>query len=141
VKADETYIGGYRPGRNGRGVGKTGVAIAALSRRRAPIVMEVRRSDANIRMLGLFFDRDLRAIYDPPYKLVESSTGAVELFDLERAKGEYENLVDHRPDISRSLEACLERIAEDRPPLFDVEDRATLTPETEEALRALGYVE
>ena len=32
VKADETYIGGYRPGRNGRGVGKTGVAIAAERR-------------------------------------------------------------------------------------------------------------
>ena len=28
VEADETYIGGHRPGRLGRGVGKTGVAIA-----------------------------------------------------------------------------------------------------------------
>ena len=32
VEADETTIGGYRPGRDGRGVGKTGVAIAALRR-------------------------------------------------------------------------------------------------------------
>jgi hypothetical protein len=24
VEVDETYVGGYRPGRNGRGVGKTG---------------------------------------------------------------------------------------------------------------------
>jgi transposase-like protein len=32
VEADETYIGGYRPGHNGRGVGKTGVAIAAERR-------------------------------------------------------------------------------------------------------------
>jgi hypothetical protein len=32
VEADETYIGGYRPGRNGRGVGKTGVAIAVERR-------------------------------------------------------------------------------------------------------------
>jgi len=118
-----------------------GIVAPDLSGPRAPIVMEVRRSDANIRLLGSFFDRDLRAIYDPPYKLVESSTGAVELFDLERAKGEYENLVDRRPDIWRSLLARLERIAEDRPPLFDAGDRATLTPQTEEALRALGYVE
>ena len=34
VEADETYIGGYRPGRNGRGVGKTGVAIAVERRER-----------------------------------------------------------------------------------------------------------
>jgi transposase-like protein len=32
VEADETYVGGYRPGRNGRGVGKTGVAIAVERR-------------------------------------------------------------------------------------------------------------
>jgi hypothetical protein len=32
VEVDETYIGGYRPGRNGRGVGKTGVAIAVERR-------------------------------------------------------------------------------------------------------------
>jgi transposase-like protein len=32
VEVDETYVGGYRPGRNGRGVGKTGVAIAVERR-------------------------------------------------------------------------------------------------------------
>jgi len=32
VEADETYIWGYRPGRNGRGVGKTGVAVAVERR-------------------------------------------------------------------------------------------------------------
>jgi hypothetical protein len=34
VEADETYIGGRRPGRLGRGVGKTGVAIAVERRTR-----------------------------------------------------------------------------------------------------------
>ena len=34
VEADETYIGGHRPGRLGRGVGKTGVAIAVERRAR-----------------------------------------------------------------------------------------------------------
>ena len=34
VEADETYIGGYRPGRNGRGVGKTGAAITVERRER-----------------------------------------------------------------------------------------------------------
>lgn len=32
VEVDETYIGGHRPGRLGRGVGKTGVAIAVERR-------------------------------------------------------------------------------------------------------------
>jgi len=120
---------------------KDGLVAPDLSGPRAPIVTETRRSSANIRLLGPFFDRDLRAIYDPPYKLIESSTGALELFDLDREKGEYANLVDRRPDISRSLQARLDRIAEDRPPLFRDEDRATFTRETEQALRALGYVE
>jgi hypothetical protein len=34
VEADETYIGGHRPGQLGRGVGKTGVAIAVERRAR-----------------------------------------------------------------------------------------------------------
>lgn len=34
VEADETYIGGYQPGQLGRGVGKTGIAVA-VERRRA----------------------------------------------------------------------------------------------------------
>ena len=34
VEADETYIGGYRAGRNGRGVGKAGVAIVVERRGR-----------------------------------------------------------------------------------------------------------
>ena len=32
VQADEAYIGGYTPGRRGRGVGKTGVAVAVEKR-------------------------------------------------------------------------------------------------------------
>jgi len=32
VEVDETYVGGYRPGRNGRGVGKTRVVIAVERR-------------------------------------------------------------------------------------------------------------
>ena len=34
MEADETYLGGPRPGRLGRGVGKTGVAIAVERRTR-----------------------------------------------------------------------------------------------------------
>jgi transposase-like protein len=32
IEADETYVGGYRPGNLGRGVGKTGVAVAVENR-------------------------------------------------------------------------------------------------------------
>ena len=34
VEVDETYIGGYRPGRNGRGVGKAGVVVAVERRKK-----------------------------------------------------------------------------------------------------------
>ncbi len=41
IEADETYIGGYRKGWNGRGAGKVGVAIAAERRGRIAVCVRL----------------------------------------------------------------------------------------------------
>jgi ribosomal protein L37AE/L43A len=56
VEVDETYVGGYRPGRNGRGVGKTGVAIAV--ERRAKTAGSMRLT--NLDEFSYRFDRRWR---------------------------------------------------------------------------------
>ena len=106
-----------------------------------PIIVEVKRSDSNIRLFGEFFARDLRAILDPPYKLVLSSRGGRELFDVERDPGELGDLARAQPERVDALSSTFDRLASERPPLYDEANRATLRKETEEALRALGYLD
>ena len=106
----------------------------------APIVTEVQRSDANVRLFGSHFDRDLHSIYAPPYKLIEDTRGRVELFDVETDPGELRNLAGAEPERVEALRRRLARIRSEHPPRFDRDARAELSDETEEALRALGYL-
>ena len=65
----------------------------------APIVAEVGPSDANVRMFGPFFDRRLQALYAPPFKLIESSRGALELYGLDHVRVDSAGCQGVRPDI------------------------------------------
>jgi arylsulfatase A-like enzyme len=108
----------------------------------APIVTEVRRSELNIQF-NRHFDRDLRALYQPPFKLIRSSRDDGEhfqLFDLESDPHELHDLAAKEPERVGSLRSALERVTESAPPLFQADARAELSEETEEALRALGYI-
>ena len=105
------------------------------------IILQVQRSDLNVRMFGEFFDRDLVAIQSWPHKLVVGTTGERELFDLESDPEELRNLAADEPELVQSLAARLRALAERRPPQFSEESRAELRPATEEALRALGYID
>jgi hypothetical protein len=69
-----------------------------------------------------------RARWDGAEKLLESSSGERLLFDVERDPEELENLADARPD---ALE----------PPPADGSGRVVVDPATEQALRALGYLQ
>jgi transposase-like protein len=61
IEVDETYIGGYRPGRNGRGVGKTGVAIAVERREKtAGSLRLLRIPNATRVVLNAFVERSIR---------------------------------------------------------------------------------
>ncbi len=112
-----------------------------LDLRDRAIVTEVRRSDSNVRLGGSVFDRDLRAIYQWPYKLIESSSGAHELYDLSQSTAELDNLLERKPALADELAALLANVSEVHPPLYEAGSRVELRPETEEALRALGYLD
>ena len=105
------------------------------------ILSEVGPSDANVRLFGAFFDRRLHALIAPPLKLIHSSRGANELYDLSRDPGEQRDLAAREPRLRETLVARLEDLRRDHPPLFDAAARATLSPETRRALERLGYLE
>jgi hypothetical protein len=106
------------------------------------VLTELRSNHLTVRLFDdPSFLRDLRAIYEPPHKLVESSDGTLELFDLERDPEELVNLAPEDPELVRTLSERIDAFAERHPPLYAEEAEAVLQPDTEEALRALGYIE
>jgi ribosomal protein L37AE/L43A len=61
VEVDETYIGGYRPGWNGRGVGKTGVAFAVERREKTADSMRfIQIPNATRVVLNAFVENSIR---------------------------------------------------------------------------------
>jgi transposase-like protein len=87
VEADETYIGGYRPGLNGRGVGKTGVAIAVERRERtAGAVRLVVIPRATTAVLTSFVQKAIRP---------EQTTVFTDAWGSYKALGKLG--IDHRP--------------------------------------------
>jgi len=105
------------------------------------IVLEVHRSDSNIAIGGEFFDRDLIALLVPPLKLIHSSRGESELFDLEADPQELDNLLTRKPELAAELAARLAALRAEKTPLYPDQAPLELRPETEEALRAMGYIE
>ena len=98
-------------------------------------------STLNVRLFGSFFDRRLHALYAQSHKLIESSRGSVELYDLDGDSGEEHDLAQSQPDLREALRARFAAARRAHPPLFDPEARAELDPETRAALRQLGYLE
>jgi arylsulfatase A-like enzyme len=105
------------------------------------IVLQVQRSDLNVRMLGEFFDRDTTALASWPFKLIARSNGTTELYDLSRDPEELHDLATAEPDRLRQLQDRLSRLEASRKARYSEDSRAELRPETEEALRALGYAQ
>lgn len=106
----------------------------------APIFTEVGASDANVRIFGDFFDRSLRAFYAFPHKLIESSRGKIELYDLDADPGERVDLAASQSERSAALRERLAGLLAAHPPLYDAAARAEISDETRRALRALGYL-
>jgi arylsulfatase A-like enzyme len=106
----------------------------------ATLFTEVGASDANVRLFGAFFDRSLRALYAFPLKLIESSRGQLELYDLQADPGEQRDLAAGDAKRADALRAQVARLAATLPPLYDDASRAEMSEETLRALRALGYL-
>ncbi|HVN38480.1 MAG TPA: sulfatase-like hydrolase/transferase, partial [Myxococcota bacterium] len=107
---------------------------------RAPILTEVGASDANVRLFGSFFDRNLRALYAFPFKWIESSRGDVELYDLSADPQERQNLAGKDSQRAAAMHEELERRVAALPPLYEEGARAEVSDETKRSLHALGYL-
>jgi arylsulfatase A-like enzyme len=118
-----------------------GVDARGLEVTGGDVLLEVRRSDLNVKFFGEFFDRDQLAIQIWPYKLVLQTTGERQLFDLENDPAELHDLSTREPERVEELVAKLRAEVARRPPEYSEADRPDLRPETEEALRALGYLD
>jgi len=86
------------------------------------------------------FRRVQRAVFSGPWKLVASSDGGRELYDLEEDPAEKVNLYREDDPISRDLEARLEQWLELTVAPADSAG-AAIDPEMRTRLRALGYVQ
>ena len=107
------------------------------------IMLEVHRSDSNVLIGGEFFNRDLYSLVASPFKLIRSSRDDVELFDLSEDPEELNNLHTAKPDVAAQLYAQLSTLLSERPPLYPEPEPESLelSKETQEALRAMGYIE
>ena len=88
---------------------------------------------------GHRFQRIRRAVYEWPYKLIHSSDGAHELYQLELDPDEAHDLAEQHPDVTARLSRIVEADLADA-----VEGRArdaTLDPTERAQMRALGYIE
>ncbi|UCG52094.1 MAG: sulfatase-like hydrolase/transferase [Candidatus Latescibacterota bacterium] len=91
-----------------------------------------------------YADKDLRAIYEGPFKLVTIDDEIAELYNLTNDPGELQNLIDAEPETVRRLEGHLALEVANMfvpPPLEEGEDaNIEYEEKLREQLRALGYI-
>ena len=86
------------------------------------------------------FNRKRAVIYDWPYKLIQSSDGKHELYDLESDPGEMENLFARKSDVADEMRDRFEHFKSGRVEMLEPGEKALApTPEQIEELKALGY--
>jgi arylsulfatase A-like enzyme len=85
------------------------------------------------------FRQEFRSVESDGWKLIESSEGSLELYNLRADPGELQNQVASRPDLRDRLSAKLQAL----PLSVRLDESATndISKEAMENLRALGYVE
>ncbi len=122
----------------GHPVPKT-VASGTLHDKEQVLIAEIFRDVGWIVAYGARFDRDLKAIYDGDYKLIWSSTGQHELYNIEADPDESRDLREDLPKMASRLQSQALSIAHEskRP-------STTASPEIDdemkESLKALGYM-
>jgi len=108
-----------------------------------PFVAELYRTAGNVQWKGERFERELRAIYEGPYKLIVSSKAEdrdAGLFDLSRDPGEEEDRSAAEPERAAAMRQRLAAWLESRTP-HERTRVDQIDPETRRQLEALGYTE
>jgi arylsulfatase A-like enzyme len=87
------------------------------------------------------FNRQRTVIYDWPYKLIQSSDGKHELYDLESDPDEMENLFARQSNVADEMRDRFDRFKSGREEMLEPGEEAIApTPEQIEELKALGYL-
>jgi arylsulfatase A-like enzyme len=89
---------------------------------------------------GHRFDRVRRAVFDWPYKLIHSSDGNHELYDLEADPREERNLYAERRDLVERLGIALHELLSERPDPAQEPELDPLDEDLRRQLKALGYL-
>ena len=94
------------------------------------------------RRWGHRFDRIRRAWFDWPHKLIHSSDGQHELYDLARDPGEENNLFEGEPEVATRLIDHVKRVVGNRlVPATDDTKPIDFSEQEIEQLKALGYID
>lgn len=107
-----------------------------------PPVAELFRNPGFVDTKGPRFDRDLRAIYAGPFKLITSSKEQdpdAGLFDVQNDPGELNDLSEEKPDILKNMQTLLDQWKESLQNALPPRDIENVDPETLEQLEKLGY--
>jgi arylsulfatase A-like enzyme len=87
------------------------------------------------------FNRHRTVVLDWPYKLIESSDGNHELYDLERDPGETANQIEEREQLADEMSERLRKFKLEVGEKLEPGDEAVApSPEQIEELKALGYL-
>jgi len=90
---------------------------------------------------GNRFARERVVLYQDEFKLILSSDGENELYDLEADPREQVNLFATKPELAERLERRLHKILDETPRHTGPQTAPEMTPEQEEELRKLGYTD
>ncbi|MFH2000687.1 MAG: sulfatase-like hydrolase/transferase [Planctomycetota bacterium] len=107
-----------------------------------PTVCELFRNPGFAESKGPRFDRNLKAVYAGPYKMIVSTKEQDQdagLFDLLKDPGELIDLTAEKPDVIKSLKILLERWSESLHNALPPKQIENVDLETQKQLEALGY--
>jgi len=103
-----------------------------------PIIAESYNNWEKILLYGNRFNRDLRALYDGPFKYIWGSNGC-ELYNIEDDPQELNNLIEEMPEHAREMQTLLDKWLNSFTPMASSKF-TKIDKTTEESLRALGYL-
>ncbi|MFH1468212.1 MAG: sulfatase [Pseudomonadota bacterium] len=87
------------------------------------------------------FHRVRRSLVRWPWKLIQSSDGQHELYDLSQDPAEADNLFPARPDIAAPMLVAIEEVVAQAAPDAGLDPVAPLSEAEKRALQALGYMD
>jgi len=108
-----------------------------------PVIAEIyytRTKDLFDPRWGHRFDRIRTAFFDWPYKLISSSDGQNELYDLVQDPRESQNLYESQPEVATRLTHQLQEFFASRMRSEERVEQAPLSKEELKRLKSLGYV-